>query len=118
MGNLREMLQSAADAVDIRKQYDVRPIGTRLFVEVMKNQDWKTEGGVVIPGAADVETLRGTVIAVGDGTLLNDGTRAPMTIEVGDIVIFGKGTLVNLNIGENIGLIDGHNVLAVITEKQ
>lgn len=50
----------------------------------------KSPGGIVLPDAAKEKPDRGEVMAVGPGRLLDDGTRAAMQVDVGDVVIFQK----------------------------
>ena len=48
----------------------------------------KTAGGIVLPDSAKDKPSRGTVIAVGDGRLLDDGSRGKLQVKVGDKVLF------------------------------
>ena len=48
----------------------------------------KTAGGIVLPDSAKDKPSRGTVIAVGDGRLLDDGKRSKLQVKVGDKVLF------------------------------
>lgn len=53
------------------------------------SEDNKTAGGIIIPDTAKEKPSQGRVVAVGDGELHN-GTRVPMTVAVGDVVMFAK----------------------------
>lgn len=52
-------------------------------------EDNKTAGGIIIPDNAKEKPVRGRVVAVGDGEMQN-GVRIPMTVSVGDVVLFAK----------------------------
>ncbi len=71
------------------KSISVRPLDDRVVVRPEEAEE-KTKGGIVLPDAAKQKPQRGEVIAVGIGKLLEDGTRAPLSVKVGDRVIYGK----------------------------
>ncbi len=65
----------------------LKPIGDRIIVR-REAADDRTAGGIVLPDTAKNKPQRGTVIAVGPGTLKKDGTRAAMQLKAGDKVLF------------------------------
>ena len=65
----------------------LQPLGERIVVERVLTED-KTAGGIFLPESAKDKQSRGTVIAVGEGRLLKDGSRSPLQIEPGDHVLF------------------------------
>ncbi|MER3416368.1 MAG: co-chaperone GroES [Gemmataceae bacterium] len=67
----------------------IRPLDDRVVIEPLEAEE-KTAGGIVLPDTAREKPQRGRVVAVGPGKLLEDGTRAPMSVAKGDEVIFGK----------------------------
>ncbi len=67
----------------------LKPLGDRVIVEVGKAEE-TTAGGIVLPDAAQEKPQKGTVIAVGDGKILEDGSRGPIEVKIGDTVIFSK----------------------------
>jgi chaperonin GroES len=67
----------------------LQPLGDRVVVERAESEQM-TAGGIVLPDAAKEKPTRGTVISVGDGRLLKDGTRAPLQVKVGDEVLFSS----------------------------
>ena len=87
----------------------VRPIGSGVVVR-RNDSEIKTEGGIVLPDVAKEKPCRGVVVAVGPGNILNDGTRAPMEVKVGDEVIFGQYS------GHEIEVSDTRYI--VMTEKE
>lgn len=66
------------------------PLGDRVVVEQFKTQEEVTKAGIIIPEVTQERPDSGIVLAVGQGTLLEDGRRVPMETKVGDTVIFGK----------------------------
>jgi chaperonin GroES len=65
----------------------LKPIGDRIIVRREAAEE-KTAGGILLPDTAKNKPHRGEVIAVGPGRLNPDGTRAAMTLKVGDTVLF------------------------------
>ncbi len=65
-----------------------KPLNNYVLMERIQ-EDNKTAGGIIIPDNAKEKPVRGRVIAVGDGEMQN-GNRVPMTVSVGDVVMFAK----------------------------
>ena len=63
----------------------LQPLGDRVVVERDESEE-VTAGGIVLPDTAKDKPARGKIISVGDGRLLEDGTRAPFQVKVGDHV--------------------------------
>lgn len=59
----------------------LQPIGDRLVVK-REESEGKTAGGIVLPDSAKDKPTRGTVVAIGDGRLLEDGSRGAMQVKV------------------------------------
>ncbi len=76
----------------------LRPIGDHLVVKPLSKEE-KTEGGIILPDTAKEKPQEGEVVAVGPGRLLENGTRVPLEVKVGDRVIFAKygGTEVKID---------------------
>lgn len=93
---------------------NIRPLHDRVIIKRMEEED-KTEGGIVIPDTAKEKPVRGEVVAVGNGKLLENGEIRPLDIKKGDRVLFGKfsGTEVKLN-GEDVLVMREDDVMAVI----
>ncbi len=69
---------------------NIRPLGDHVIVDPMKPEE-VTKSGIIIPGTADKEKPeQGTVLAIGPGKLNDQGTRMPMSVKVGDKVMFKK----------------------------
>ncbi|MCC7492381.1 MAG: co-chaperone GroES [Fimbriimonadaceae bacterium] len=67
----------------------LQPLGDRVVVEVEEQRE-RVEGGIVLPETASEKPTEGKVIAVGPGARKDDGSRIPMPLAVGDVVLFGK----------------------------
>lgn len=68
----------------------LRPLGNHILVEAQEKES-VTASGIIIPDTADKERPeRGVVMAVGEGKVRDDGTRAPIDVKVGDQVVFKK----------------------------
>src|ERR1700752_2542733 len=70
-----------------KRTLNLQPLGDRVVVERDESEE-KTAGGIVLPDTAKDKPSRGTVIAVGDGRLLGDGTRSKLQVKGGDKVLF------------------------------
>ena len=91
----------------------IRPLGDRVVVKLVKEE--KTAGGLVLPDTAQEKPQTGEVLAVGNGKLLDNGTRQAVDVQVGDKVLFAKysGTEVKLD-GENYLLLSEKDILGVL----
>jgi len=68
----------------------IKPLDDRILIEPASKEQ-QTESGIVLPDTADKEKPeQGKVIAVGLGKIDNNGKRIPMTVKVGDVVLFTK----------------------------
>jgi len=67
----------------------LQPLGERLVLERAESED-VTAGGIVLPDSAKDKPARGTVLAVGSGRLLDDGSRSELQVKVGDQVLFSS----------------------------
>jgi chaperonin GroES len=92
---------------------DVRPLHDRIIVRRLEEGEQKS-GGIIIPDTAKEKPQRGTVIAAGNGKVKDDGTRVPLDVKTGDLILFGKytGQEVKLD-GEEYLIMREDDVLAV-----
>ena len=92
----------------------IRPLDDRVVVEPLEAEE-TTAGGIVLPDNAKEKPQRGTVVAVGPGKLLENGTRGKLSVEVGDEVIFGKygGTEIEVE-GEEVKILRETDILAKV----
>ncbi|MCS7467080.1 co-chaperone GroES [Stieleria sp. ICT_E10.1] len=103
-------------ATATKKKASVRlqPIGERIVVQREEVEE-TTAGGIVLPDSAREKPARGTVVAIGTGKLLDDGTRGQSQLSAGDHVLFSSyaGESVEID-GEEYLLMREDDVLAVI----
>jgi len=67
----------------------LRPLHDRVIVKRVE-EERTTPGGIVIPDSATEKPIRGEVIAVGNGKVLDNGEQLALDVKVGDKVLFGK----------------------------
>ena len=67
-----------------------KPLGNRIVVERVEDDDQMSAGGIYIPDTAKEKPQEGKVIAVGPGRLSDDGKRVPMEVAVGDTIVYSK----------------------------
>ena len=63
------------------------PLGDKVIIRRLE-ADEKTSGGIILPDTAREKPQQGRVLSVGDGALLPDGKRSPLTVQEGDRVVF------------------------------
>ncbi len=92
----------------------LKPLGDKVVIEVLESEE-KSAGGLYLPDSAKKKPQTGKVIAVGDGKILDDGTRAKMNVKVGDKVLFSKygGNEVTVD-GEEYTILDEDQIYAVV----
>ncbi|MBK9132169.1 MAG: co-chaperone GroES [Gammaproteobacteria bacterium] len=92
----------------------IKPLHDRAVIRRLEEQR-TSPGGIVIPDSAAEKPIRGEVIAVGKGKLLENGDIRPMDVKVGDKVLFGKyaGTEIKVD-GEELVVMREDDIMAVI----
>ena len=89
-------------------------MGERIVIQRVESEE-TTAGGIVLPDSAREKPARGTVIAIGSGKLLDDGSRAPSQLKEGDQVLFSSYAGENVEIDEiEYLLMREDDVLAVL----
>jgi chaperonin GroES len=68
----------------------VKPLGDRVLIERIEDDEQKSSGGIFIPDTAKEKPQRGKVVAVGAGKIGDDGKRIAMEVAKGQEVLFGK----------------------------
>jgi len=77
-------------------------------------QEEKTAGGILLPDTAKKKPQEGEVVAVGSGKVLEDGTRTPMNVKVGDRVVYSKYAGTEVRVGdEEYLVIDEDSIYAI-----
>lgn len=69
--------------------FTLEPLYNRIIVKRIEAEE-RTASGLYIPETNREKPTQGDVIAVGPGTLKDDGTFTPLSLQVGDVVLFGK----------------------------
>ena len=92
----------------------IRPLHDRVIIKRLEAET-KSAGGIVIPDSATEKPIKGEVLAVGNGKILESGDKRPLDLKVGDKVLFGKwsGTEVKVD-GEELLVMREEDVMAVI----
>ncbi|MDE0005831.1 MAG: co-chaperone GroES [Rhodospirillaceae bacterium] len=92
----------------------IRPLHDRVVIR-RTEEERTSPGGIVIPDAAAEKPIKGEVLAVGNGKLLENGEVRPLDLKVGDQVLFGKysGTEVKVD-GEELLVMREDDIMAVI----
>ncbi|GCE48865.1 chaperonin GroES [Thermosporothrix hazakensis] len=92
----------------------IRPVGDRVLVKPAAKEE-VTRSGIVLPDTAKEKPQQGTVVAVGSGKLLENGTRVTMEVKEGDQVLFAKysGTEVKIENEEYLVMRES-DILAVL----
>ena len=86
-----------------KSNVNVKPIADRVLVEPAPAET-KTAGGIIIPDTAKEKPMRGKIVAVGNGK-----PDEPMTVKVGDVVLYGKyaGTEQNIEGKDSLTMKEG-----------
>src|SRR6266478_6358264 len=92
----------------------VRPLHDRLLVRRIEAKE-AAKGGIIIPDSAKEKPQEGEVLAVGNGRILDNGTKVALDVKVGDKILFGKysGTDIRLD-GEDVLILREEEVLAIL----
>ncbi len=94
----------------------IKPLHDRILVKRIEAEE-KTKGGIIIPDTAKEKPMEGRVVAVGDGKILDDGSRRAPDVREGDRILFAKwsGNEVQLD-GEEHVIMREDDIMGVIEE--
>ena len=92
----------------------LKPLGDKVVVEVI-DEPQTTASGLVLPDSAKEKSQRGKVLAVGPGKYLDNGSREPIDVNVGDTVVFAKygGTEIELD-GRELMILSQRDIHAIL----
>ncbi|OGF65203.1 MAG: co-chaperone GroES [Candidatus Fischerbacteria bacterium RBG_13_37_8] len=92
----------------------IQPLQDRVVIQRLDEEEYQA-GSIIIPDTAKEKPQKGKVIAIGNGKLLEDGTRCSIDIKVGEKVIFSKyaGTEFKMDDQEYL-IIREEDILAII----
>jgi chaperonin GroES len=94
----------------------IRPLGDKVLVERVEAESM-TAGGIVLPDTAKEKPQRGKVVSVGEGKMLENGTRREVQVKKGDLVLFTSyaGTEIKVD-GKEYLIMDESDIMAVIAK--
>ncbi len=92
----------------------LQPLGDRVVVKREESEE-RTAGGIVLPDTAKDKPARGVIVSVGEGKLLDNGTRSELQVKAGDRVVFSSyaGETFKVN-NEELLLMHEDDILAVL----
>ncbi|MBA4365220.1 MAG: co-chaperone GroES [Candidatus Cryosericum sp.] len=90
------------------------PIGDHVVIKVEKVEE-TMKSGIVLPDSAKEKPQQGTIVAVGSGVMLDNGTRIPLEVKQGDKVFYSKysGNEIKLDDEEYV-VLSQHDILAIV----
>ncbi len=92
----------------------ITPLGDRVLVKPLDREE-VSSGGIVLPDTAKEKPQEGTILAVGSGRVLEDGTKVPMEVKQGDKVLYGKYAGTEIKIGtEDHLILSERDILGVV----
>jgi chaperonin GroES len=94
---------------------NIRPLHDRVIIRRMEEEK-TSPGGIVIPDSATEKPIKGEVVAIGKGKILENGDVRPLDVKVGDMILFGKysGTEVSVD-GEELLVMREDDITAIIS---
>jgi len=97
---------------------NLKPLGSRLVVEPIEQED-VTASGIVLPETAKEKPQKGKVLSVGPGDRDEEGKRIPMDVKVGDTILFAKysGTEIKMD-QKKLLILKENDVLAIVEDKK
>ncbi|MEG8947059.1 co-chaperone GroES [Rosettibacter firmus] len=95
-------------------EFKIKPLADRVIVKP-KEAEETTKGGIILPDTAKEKPIEGTVVAVGEGRITEDGKLIAMNVKVGDTVLYGKysGTEVKID-GEEYLIMRESDIYGII----
>ncbi len=92
----------------------IRPLADKVLVQRLEAET-KTAGGIVLPDTAKEKPQKGKIVSVGEGKLLDDGTRQKVQVKKGQIVLFTSyaGTEIKVE-GKEYLIMDESDIMAII----
>ncbi len=108
------MAKAAKKTAKKSSKMKIRPLGEKVLIKRL-DAETMTKGGIVLPDTAKEKPQQGTVLAVGDGKQLDDGSRAKHQVKKGDKVLFTSyaGTEIKIE-GDELMLMDESDILAIM----
>jgi len=99
-----------------KAQLKLQPLGDRVVVRREEGEE-RTAGGILLPDAAKEKPTRGVIEAVGNGKLLDDGTRGKLQVKAGDRVLFTTWAGETFKVGDEERLLmREEDILAILDD--
>lgn len=93
---------------------NLKPLNDRVIIKPSEAEE-QTKSGLVIPDTAKEKPQKGEVIAVGEGKLTDEGSRLPIDVKAGDVVIYGKYSGQEIKIdGEEYMILKADEIYAIV----
>ena len=94
----------------------VRPLHDRILIRRIEETE-NIRGGIIIPDTAKEKPQEGIVVAVGNGKILDDGTRLNLEVKEGDHILFGKYSGTDIKVeGEEYLILREDEVLGILAD--
>ncbi len=95
---------------------NIKPLGDHVIVKALSSKEEATRAGIILPDTVDKEKPeQGEVVSVGPGKMLDNGTRAPMSVQTGDKILFKKYSPDEFKVGkEEFLVLSESDILAVL----
>ncbi len=92
----------------------VKPLRENVLIKRVEEEN-KTAGGIILPDTVKEKPSEGKIVAIGEGRVTQDGRVLPMSVKVGDVVLFSKWTGTEIKVdGEPHLIIKEGDILAII----
>ena len=94
---------------------NLKPLNDRVVVREVEEKK-ETAGGIILPGSAQEKENMGEVVAVGPGKVADSGNVIPMTVKVGDKVMFGQysGQDIKDDNGDSLKVMREDDIIAIV----
>ena len=110
------MATATKEKKSTKTQLKLQPLGDRVVVRRESSEE-RTAGGIVLPDSAKEKPQRGVIESVGNGKLLDNGSRGQLQVHVGDRVLFTSWAGETFKIGdEELLLMREEDILAVLDD--
>jgi len=95
---------------------NIKPLRGRVLIRPLKEEEKKTESGIIIPDTFKDSMVKGEVVAIGSGHIaMETGVIIPIEVKEGDTVLYGRGESNVITVdGEELLMMLEHNIDAVI----
>ena len=92
----------------------LRPLADKVLIERLEAET-KTKGGIVIPDTAQEKPRKGKIISLGQGKLLEDGSRSDFQVKVGNVVLLSSygGTEIKID-GKEYLILEESDIMAIL----